>query len=374
MYRAAQEMMKDHPSLGDPGKYMDVTALLDQGITAGDGKILQYIHKVVEEITDTKGEKDANDDQALFYRDIFALNTEAARRLQQALSGGKLDSAKALLKNPSSRGVDDTPEAKLLSATQEIRGDLAKIVSNIVGAKSEIVDSISRLTGIMAGNMTFASSSVKTMDVLSGIGLVGDGLYRINNAFQKAYAEKGIDEDNSGYSDNAERAKTIQEALKGAPAGIQYYMAMNPGNQIKRSLDRLTGAEDFTAWNMRLVLEGIEYAKGHLKGKSEDDLKREYFLDVASSVADDPRRLEDDILRHILTKYPDKIPNDPKIMNAFESARSTDAYGNGPEISSKGHYDEVAGILMSLQGLVPEFIDVAKALRESNELTVKVER
>jgi hypothetical protein len=68
------------------------------------------------------------------------------------------------------------------------------------------------------------------------------------------------------------------------------------------------------------------------------------------------------------------IPNDPKVMNAFESARSTAMPGNnGAEISDRGHFKEVNSILQSLYGLVPEFKEVAAALRASNEWTFKLE-
>jgi hypothetical protein len=371
MYRAAQEMMKDDGTLGDSGNYLDVTSVLEQGITAGNGKILQYVHEVVKGIADTA------DEQAMLYKRNFGLNTDAARALQQALAGGMLNEARAVFEDPSSKGIDETPEMKLLTSTEAIRADVANIGAWFTGPKANIVDAISKLTHIMAGDKTFAASAVATMDVLAHAGLTGDRQLKIDKAFERAYTAKDQpDEDDNGEGDYAQRARTLQNDLAGLPVGYEYWSAMNPNNLVNQNLGRFTRAEDFTAENARLAIEGIDYVKGFLKkeGKSEDDLKREYLQNVAASVQDDPRSREDDILRFILTNHPNMIPNDPKIMSAFEAARDTSRPGNnGAEISNKGRFDEIGSILTALQSLVPEFRETIRALRESNELVIRQE-
>jgi hypothetical protein len=142
MYQAARDMMKADRSFGDSGNYLDVASVLDQGITAGNGKILQYVHEIV------KGMAKTDDEQAMLYKNIFGLNTDAARDLQKALAGGGIREARAVFEDPSSKGVDDTPEGKLLSATEAIRADVALIGSWFTGPKVDIVDAISMLTSV----------------------------------------------------------------------------------------------------------------------------------------------------------------------------------------------------------------------------------
>jgi hypothetical protein len=369
MWQAAQ---KQAEATGQKTDYLTISKILEKGIS-GNPDILKYVHEVMKSITDN-GEN--REDGIMMYERAFGLKTTAAEQLWDALAGGKLDKAKAVFDDPSSKGVDDTPEGKLLSATESIQADVASIGAWFTGPKADIVDSISQLTNIMAGDKKFAASSVETMDVLSSIGLTGNRQININRAFKKAYtAADQPDLDDNGEGDYAQRAKKVQNELKTLPPSYAYYAAINPGNLINQSLDTLTGAEDFTAKNTDLILKRINSIKDELEGKSEADLKKEYLQNVASSVTEDRYTKDDDVLRHILTNYSGMIPNDPKIMEAFETARSATAPGgNGSaEISNSGYVKEVDSILTTLQILVPEFKDVAKALRESNEWIIKQE-
>jgi hypothetical protein len=369
MYRAAQ---KQAEATGQGTDHLTISKILEQGVS-GNPDILKYVHEIMKGITENGENRESG---IMMYEKAFSLKTSAAEELWDALAGGKLDAAKAVFEDPSSQGVDDTPEGKLLSATQGIRKDLAQIGSNVIDAKAGIVDSISKLTGILAGNKAFASSAVKTMDVLSDIGVTGESQRKIDKAFEKAYTvEDQPDEDNSGYGDYAERAKKIQEALQGLPVGIQYYMAMKPDNLVNRNLNKFTKAEDFTAENTRLTIEGIDYVKEYLKreGKSEADLKKEYGQWVGASIQDDPNSKRDDYLRNLFTNFWDKIPMD-QVMTAITEFQASDSEGGNTISTKRGRYgepSELERLIRMLESMTQRFEGLPEALKEASTMNIQ---
>jgi hypothetical protein len=209
------------------------------------------------------------------------------------------------------------------------------------------------------------------MEVMTQIGVTGERARRADSAFEKAYTAKNQpDSDSNGLGDYGERAQQIQEALAALPAGSQYFTAMHPENLIYQALDKFKKPEDFTEENTRLAIEHAGIVRSAVEKKSEGELKKEYAQWVAGNVRDE-RGTDDDKLRYLLTEYHDKIPME-KIMKAVEGAMVPISSG-GTSISDQGRYKEVSGILNLIYGLVPELRDVAKALKESNEITVRVE-
>jgi hypothetical protein len=370
MWRAAQ---KQAEATGQGTDRLTISKILEKGIS-GNPDILKYVHEVMKSITEDGKNRESG---IMMYENAFSLNPSAAEALWDALRQGLLDDAKAIFDNPDSRGVDNTPEGKLLSATEGIRQDLAEIGSNIVDTKAGIVDSISKLTGIMAGDKAFASSTAKTMSILSGIGLTGDRQRNIDKAFEKAYtADDQPDDDDSGYGDYAERAKKMQDALAGLPVGYKFWAAMTPGNLIDKNLNRFTRAEDFTAENTRLTIEGIDYVKEYLKkeGKSEDDLKKGYAQWVAGSIQDDPNSKQDDYLRNLFTNSWDKIPMD-QVMTAIALHQASNSDG-GDTIStargSHGEKSEVDRLILELEKMANRFEGLPEALKEASTINVRV--
>jgi hypothetical protein len=365
MYQAARKMA------GENAGYLDVSEVLDQGITAGDGKILEYIHEIVKGIsggdTETEG---------IIYKKMFNLTTEAARSLQKALTEGKLGDAKAVFEDPSSKGVDETPEGKLLTATELIRTDLAHLGENVIGAKTGIVEAISKLTHIMAGDKTFAASAAKTTDVLADVGLTGSRLRDIDKAFEKALttSKDQPDEDDSGAGDNAERAETVIDALSGLPPGIQYYLAMHPENMVYQGLDEFKNENDFTEERTGYVVNRIRGLKGSkdIIGKSEEDFKREYGQWAAGQIPDDPRSREDDKLRSLFTEHAGVIPMQ-EVMTAIAEATKTGSSG-GKMISTeiKHGQSEVDAILRILQNVAQRFEGLPEALKEASTINIQV--
>ncbi|MDR1904602.1 MAG: hypothetical protein LBQ88_20245 [Treponema sp.] len=358
MFQAAAKMAQENG--GKPG-YLDISEITDQGITAGDGKILEYIHEIVKGIsggdTETEG---------IIYKKMFNLNTEAAKAIRDALNGvdGKgLKDAQAVFEDPDSSGVDGTPEMRLLTATEGIRTDLANLGENVIGAKTGIVDAISKLTHIMAGDKTFAASTAKTMSVLSDVGLTGDRQLEIDKAFEKAYttAEDQPDEDDNGKGDYAEQAETVQAALRGRlPKGYKYWAAMNPDNFLNQKLDQYKGADDFTAENTRMALGAIDVVLGQVQGKSEEDFKREYVQWAAGQIPDDKHTKDDDTLRDIFTNRPDEVPaaNLKLLMDQF-----TDKGSDGNEKLTTA---EIRHMLRSLYDISPGLKDAVSAMSKAS--------
>jgi hypothetical protein len=311
----------------------------------------------------------------MLYENMFGLNTSAAEKLRNALAGGELENAKAVFEDPSSKGVDETPEGKLLAATEGIRADLANIGGNVISAKAGIVDAISRLTNIMAGDKKFMASSVETMDVLASIGLTGDRQANINKAFEKAYtAADQPDLDDNGKGDYAERAKRIQDEAKTLPKGIEYYTAMHPQNSVFSILDEFKDEEDFTEERTRYAVNRIRGFKNSkdIIGKSEDDFKREYLHDVASSVTEDKKSRKDDELRWLLTERPNLIPEE--MITAFEEARAKNTRG-GSSIDSTDYHgansSEVSMIYNAIKAFAERIPELAKDLEDGAKLEVE---
>jgi hypothetical protein len=369
MYRAAQGMMKDDKSLGDSGNYLDVASVLDQGITAGDGKILQYVHEVIEGMASTA------DEQALLYKRIFSLNADAARRLQSALAGGELKDAAAVFEDPNSKGVDGTPEGKLLSATEDIRGNVAKMGEWFTGPKANIVDAISRLTGAMAGDKIFEYHKENSMESLESLGLANDETNRMDRLFQQAYTRKNQPDANNNFlRDWGENAGNIQDMFANLPIGVKYRIAND--KRLQRALfSRFQKVEDFTPENVAAFEETLKGADPMSDGGTEEDTEKK-IREMAQrrSIIEEN---EKNVLPNFLPSSSFPMIQSELYTKAYDDTKESQEYKDFREIMEGNHPEITAEILQEIaaphlkaetedMGYISkgEFGQIVQALRE----------
>lgn len=260
MYRAAQQMSEAN---GGKGDYLSVTKILDQGLEAGNGKILEYIHKIVEGMVgkDDRGNVNRNSG-VMQYMKMFSLNTEAAEKLWDGLAEGKLGNAKAILEDPKSRGVDDTPEGKLLAATEEIRKNVALWGADITPLKAAIVDGLAKLTSAMTGSRVLQSYKESNRDVLSNLGFMGNSLETWNQLFMQTYedSDSQVDRNDNAIGDSAENAARAQRSMQ----------MLSPEQQLRIGFDPV-------AHNRMMALFGEE-------GDFADDNKVNRFIQYLENI------------------------------------------------------------------------------------------
>ncbi|MDR1902342.1 MAG: hypothetical protein LBQ88_08700 [Treponema sp.] len=222
MYRAAQKQIEEE---GGEASHLNVSKRLEQGIS-GNPEILGYVHEIMKGM--------AGDDRGtgiMMYENAFGLKATAAEQLWDALEEGLKgrDKAAAVFEDPDAKAVDDTPEAKLLSATQGIRQDLANLGENVIGAKAGIVDAISKLTHIMAGDKIFTYYDKEVDKSLDNIGPAGDIREKLSGLLHEAYKNKDQpDADLNRMGDYAESAAEFQRLINNMPADKQAKIAMTP--------------------------------------------------------------------------------------------------------------------------------------------------
>jgi hypothetical protein len=364
MYRAAQSIA------GSGAGYGDIAKILDQGIDGPDGdKLLRAIGDTIMQVSG--GDKEAGAMQTM---KMFNLNYTAAEEFFNAITGNNPDFGRArdVLKDPESLDVKTT-EQELLTVTEQIRRDIAEFGQNFTEAKLGVISGLQKITNLMAGNRTFASSSAKTMDVMTQIGVTGDRARRVDQAFEKAYTKKEQpDEDSSGLGDYGERAQRMQEAMSSLPDGKQYFLAQNPNNVIFTALDRFRKGEDFTEENTRQALSAIQLVNDVVSKKNTGDMRKSYFEGVAASIPQSDNTRKDDELRYILTNYSHLIPESS--INAVENFRAPGSIG-GDSISSTSYrgYSEVSLLLETLRALATNLPELAAALREANTIVIREE-
>jgi hypothetical protein len=365
LWRAAQSVIEKN---GGNATRSNISKFLDQGIDGPDGdKFLREIGSMITEISD--GDTDT---AILQTKGIFNLNETAAEEFFNAITGNNPNFSKArdVLKDPESLNVNTTEE-QLLSSTQEIVRAIANIGSNVLPLKESTVSGLSKIINLMAGDRTFAASSVKTMDIMTEIGVTGDRARKAGTAFEKAYTAKNQpDSDGNGLGDYGENAKKIQEAMAALPEKVKYFTALYPNNLINQNLDRLNGAEDFTGENTRRTLSGIGLVGEAVEKRSEEDLKKEYFTKIAGMIPDDPRSRDDDELRYLMREKYDILSKDKRVMTAIEAARDPKSEG-GESIVKGPHYDELAGLLKTFQSIANQIPGLAGALKEANTFEVR---
>jgi len=367
MYRAAQAMTGSND-------YGVIAKVLDQGIDATDNRgksILSYYGDVLKE---TIGEGNRQSGVMTTMKD-FNLTYTAAEQLYDAIMSGSIDQAKSILQEPDSKGVQTTEE-KLLSTTELIRRDLAEIGTNFIGAKTEVVSGLEKIIGLMAGNKAFASSSVRTMDVMADIGATGERQRNITKAFEKAYKkENQPDLDENGLGDYGENAKRIQDAMEGLPEGAKYFLAQHPNNAIFTTLDRFKKAEDFTPENTQQAIAAIDLVRSVVAAQTPESMRQNYFNEVASSIPQNSNTRKDDELRYILTNYSHLIPDNA--MYAIESFRTPSSPGGATISSTDVHgpnTSEVALLIRTLQSFAASIPELADALREASTVVIREER
>jgi chromatin remodeling complex protein RSC6 len=264
MYRAAQQMLKGE---GKSDDYLAVTKLLDQGL--GNGDILQYIHKIVEGMVGKDERGTVNRTGGVMqYMNMFGLNTEAAEQLWDGLIKGDLQKAKAIIDNPNSKAkaADNSPEGKLLSATEEIRKNIALWGSDITPLKAAIVDGFANLTTIMAGSKALQTYKASNLGILSNLGFSEEDLDNLNKLFIKTYNDSDIqyDDNNNGIGDPADNAVRAQKAMRMLSAEQQLRIGFDE-TAIKKivSFFSSNSEADFTDTNINKLIEYLGGVQGY---------------------------------------------------------------------------------------------------------------
>jgi hypothetical protein len=232
LYNAARNLN------GGKGDYIETAKTLDQGLTPD---LLGEYHKILE------GSITGGDDKSgiMQYMKTFNLNATAAEEIYNFAKEGKWKEATEKIEEPDSRAVDETPEGRLLSVTEGIRSDIAKIGSNILDSKAGIVNAISLLTGAMAGNKIFESYAKNNAGTLESLGLSGEEKNRVNRLFGQAYSKDNQpDLDNNLKGDWGENAGKMQDMYANLPIGAKYQIANNSRLQ-KTLFSNIKRVEDF---------------------------------------------------------------------------------------------------------------------------------
>jgi hypothetical protein len=303
------------------------------------------------------------------YMKTFNLTATAAEEAYNFVKEGKWKDAVSKIEDVDSKPVNETPEGKLLAATEAIKADVANIGAWFTGPKADVVDAISKLTSIMAGDKKFAATAAKTTEILTGAGLTGKDLRGADKAFTKALTSTAkVDEDDNGENDYAQRAKSILNATESLPAGYEFRSAMHQNNLF----NRFTKAEDFTAENTQAALRDIGYVKESLKGRTEEDFKKEYAQWVSGQIQDNPYSRKDDQLKYILAEKPESLP--VEIIDTITKYLTPNIFGRGAEISSTNTHgpnsSEVDQIFKALRSFTDRIPELAKALEDAAKLEV----
>jgi hypothetical protein len=316
---------------------------------------------------------------------MFNLNTEAARSLQKAIADGKLGDAKAVFEDPSSKGVDETPEMRLLTATEAIRRDVANMGAWFTGPKANIVDAISRLTGAMAGEKMFEYSKESTPEALESIGLYGDEKKRVERLYQEAHTKKGQPDANDNLlGDWGEYAGETREMMAALPLDIKYQISQNP--RMQRALfSQFQRVEDFTPENVAAFKKALEDITP-LHGITSDGVTN---ADVQKKIRDTAQRRTDNEIndQYMLPREVPRISSDlmwPDALKSQEHQDFTDIMKAGhPEIGYKELQDIIApytkresdkGGMISqaeLGKIVQALRDLVPALEEANTIVIE---
>jgi hypothetical protein len=278
MWRAAQAMNDGN------GDAIKIGEILDQGL--GDGTILKHLKDVVKETLG--GDRTGS---IFTYKNMFGLTTTSARELYDYLQKNDFSGAASVIENPEN--LEKTPEMKLLSATEEIRQNVALWGSDITPLKSSIVDAISRLTNVMAGERAFQSYKTTHREIIQDLGLTDNEVSRVNRLFNQAYTKENQPDSNENrMGDYGETAMAMQRLFENLPADVRYRISMN--DELQRSLfTGINRVEDFTPENLAALqrrIEGIAplpyMTKSAAKGLS---LGREYNDSFSEAIdRDDP--------------------------------------------------------------------------------------
>jgi hypothetical protein len=363
MYRAAQAMTGSN-------NYETIAMALDKGIDAkGEGEggksILSHYRDVLENTTGL------GQSGIMTTMKSFNLNYTAAKELLDAIGKKDFGRAKDIIKDPANKDVKTT-EDKLLSVQERISADLSLIGSTATELKTGALSGLSKITNLMAGNRTFATASVRTMDAMTEAGLNWDRAYKIDKAFQKAYtASNQPDADGNGEGDFGQRARRIYEGVDSLSGADRFWLASHPKNDVYKYLeDTFKKETDFTEENTNIALNRMSGTSlmTARRGKSETAQRREFFGETAASIEGDSKSA--DTLRELFTRDYDAIPVQA-LENIFK-ARDSNSFGKDKIMATSiGGLSEADDLLRAIREVANSFPDLATAL---NKATAAMER
>jgi hypothetical protein len=242
LYKAMQDVMSASAGrLGDAGSYVDVQKQLDNGLTPS------LLNATMHRLESAAGGDTEN--TIIQAKQLWQLSATAAEELYKAWKEGRLSDAVSKAVDPTSKGAESN-ETKLLGATQEIAANVALIGSNFLPAKTAIVDSIAKLTNVMAGERAFQSYKENNRGTIQDLGLTDSEVSRVNRLFNEAYTKKNQPDVNGNMmGDYGENAMAMQRSLEGLPVDVRYKIAMDP--ELQRTLfTGISRVEDFTENNV----------------------------------------------------------------------------------------------------------------------------
>jgi hypothetical protein len=250
LYKAMQDVMTAAGSkMGDANSYVDVMKQLDKGLTP------ELLDATMKRLYATAGESREN--TIVQAKQLWELSATSADELYNFWRNGQLSNAVSTAVDPTSKGAESN-ETKLLGATNEIAANVALIGSNFLPAKTAIVDSIAKLTNVMAGERAFQSYKENNRGTIQDLGLTDSEVSRVNRLFNEAYTKKNQPDVNGNMmGDYGENAMAMQRSLEGLPVDVRYKIAMDP--ELQRTLfTGISRVEDFTENNVAEFQKRLE--------------------------------------------------------------------------------------------------------------------
>jgi hypothetical protein len=212
-------------------------------------------HKIVEKSITGGDDKSG----IMQYMNTFNLSATAAEQVYNFIKGGKWKEAVDKIEDPDSRAVDETPEGKLLSATEEIRGNIAKWGSDITPLKASIVNGLARLTNVMGGSKALESYKKGVGEELFSLGLGIHEFTQLDDLYKSVYSrsDKQPDKDNNAIGDYADSATRAQLAMMNMSPDQKLRIGSDPA-MIEKFMSFFGKEEDFTETNVDNFIKYIE--------------------------------------------------------------------------------------------------------------------